>query len=76
MQMTFHIDDGVMAPLKREAERQGHTMLELLEVALLPLLRSNRRRKKIVALQTFCGGNIPVDISDREAVYHPTEAAR
>jgi len=51
-------------------------MLELLEVALLPLLRSKRRRKKIVALQTFCGGNIPVDISDREAVYHPTEAAR
>lgn len=76
MQTTLHIADSV-APLKRE--RPGHTMLELLEVALCPLLRSNRRGKKIVALQAICGGNIPVDISDisdREVVYHSTEAVR
>ena len=68
MKTILNIDDNVMAELQREVARQGGTMSELLEPALRPLLGSNRRRKKIVALQTFRSG-------DRAAVYHATETA-
>ena len=35
MKTTLNIDDTVMAQLKREAARQGRTMSELVETALL-----------------------------------------
>jgi Arc/MetJ family transcription regulator len=44
MKTTLNIDDSVMAELKREAERQGRTMSELVETALRLLLRSQRKR--------------------------------
>jgi hypothetical protein len=53
---TLNIDDTVMAELKREAVRQGCTMSELVESALRLLLRSHRKRKKLVALPTFHSG--------------------
>jgi len=56
-----------MADLKREAARQGRTMSELVESALRLLLRSQRKRKKIVALPTFHSGGALVDIADRRA---------
>jgi Arc/MetJ family transcription regulator len=73
MKTTLNIDDTVMAELKREAARQGRTMSELVESALRLLLRSHRRREKIVALPTFRSGGTLVDMANREALYHAME---
>ena len=73
MKMTFNIDDTVIAELKREAVRQGRTMSELVETALRLLLRSQRKREKIVALPSFHSGGTLVDIADRDARYQAME---
>ena len=73
MKTTLNIDDKVMADLKREAARQGRTMSELVESALRLLLRSQRKRAKIVALLTFHSGGALVDVADRDALYQAME---
>ena len=73
MKTTLNIDDKVMADLKREAARQGRTMSELVESALRLLLRSHRKRPKIVALPTFHSGGALVDVADRDALYQAME---
>ena len=73
MKTTLNIDDTVMAELKREAVRQGRTMSELVETALRLLLRSQRKREKIVALPSFHSGGNLVDIADRDALYQAME---
>jgi len=73
MKATLNIDDSVVAELKREAARKGRTMSELVESALRQLLRSHRKRQKIVALLTFRSGGTLVDIADREALYQAME---
>ena len=73
MKTTLNIDDKVMAELKREAVRQGRTMSEMVESALRLLLRSHRRREKVIALPTFRSGGALVDIADRDALYQAME---
>ena len=73
MKTTLNIDDTIMAELKREAARQGRTMSELVETALRLLLRSHRKREKLVALPTFHSGGTLVDIADRNALYQAME---
>ena len=73
MKTTLNIDDTVMAELKREAVRQGRTMSELVETALRLLLRSQRKREKIVVLPSFHSGGTLVDIADRDALYQAME---
>jgi plasmid stability protein len=73
MKTTLNIDDKVMAKLKREAARQGRTMSEMVESALRLLLRSHRKREKIVALPTFRSGGALVDVADRDALYQAME---
>jgi hypothetical protein len=60
----------VMAELKREAARQGHTMSELVETALRLLLASQRKPGRIPALPKFRSGGALVDVADRDALYH------
>ena len=62
-----------MAELRREAARQGRTMSELVESALRLLLRSRRKREKLIALPTFHSGGALVDIADRNALYQAIE---
>jgi Arc/MetJ family transcription regulator len=73
MKTTLNIDDTIMAELKREAARQGRTMSELVESALRLLLRSHRKREKLVALPTFHSGGALVDIAHRDALYQVME---
>ncbi len=73
MKTTLNIDATVMAELKREAARQGRTMSELVETALRLLLRSQKKRKTLLALPTFDGGEPLVDIADRNALYDAME---
>jgi Arc/MetJ family transcription regulator len=73
MKTTLNIDDTIMAELKREAARQGRTMSELVESALRLLLRSHRKREKLVALPTFHSGGTLIDIADRNALYQAME---
>jgi len=73
MKTTLNIDDTIMAELKREAARQGRTMSELVETALRLLLRSYRKREKLVALPTFHSGGVLVDIADRNVLYQAME---
>jgi len=69
MKTTLNIDDTVMNDLKREAARQGRTMSEMVETALRLLLRSQRKRQAVPDLPTFDGGESPIDIADRDALY-------
>jgi hypothetical protein len=73
MKTTLNIDDTIMAELRREAARQGRTMSELVESALRLLLRSRRKREKLIALPTFHSGGPLVDIADRNALYQAME---
>ena len=73
MKTTLNIDDTIMAELRREAARQGRTMSEMVESALRLLLRSHRRREKVIALPTFRSGGALVDIADRDALYQAME---
>ena len=70
MKTTLNIDDTVMAELKREAARQGRTMSELVETALRLLLASRRKRRRIPVLPKFRSGGAPVNVADRDALYH------
>jgi Arc/MetJ family transcription regulator len=74
MKTTLNIDDTIMAELRREAARQGRTMSELVESALRLLLRSRRKREKLIALPTFHSGGALVDIADRNALYQAMES--
>jgi hypothetical protein len=73
MKTTLNIDDSVMAELKREAERQGRTMFELVETALRLLPHSQRKPGRIPALPVFRSGGTLVDIADRDALYQAME---
>ncbi len=55
MKTTFRIDDTVMAQLKREANRQGRTMSDLVETALRTLFREQRRPSTLDSLPGFHG---------------------
>lgn len=73
MKTTLSIDDSVMAQLKREADRQGRTMSELVETALRLLFRPRREQRESREFPTFKSGGALVDVSDREALYHAME---
>lgn len=69
MKTTLMIDDTVMAQLKRESVRQGKTMSELVEAALRMLFRAQKASPDLPPLPTFDGGEMLVDIADRDALY-------
>lgn len=69
MKTTLVIDDQVMAKLKQEAARRGKTISELVESALRLFLRPAPRAKELPTLPTFKGGELLVDICDREKLY-------
>jgi len=47
----------------------GRFYQSIVETALRLLLRSQRKREKIVALPSFRSGGALVDIADRDALY-------
>ena len=69
MKTILHIDDSVMAQLKREAARQGRTMSELVETALRMLFRTRNKKEEIPPLPSFRSGGARVDVADRDALY-------
>jgi hypothetical protein len=73
MKTPLNIDGIVMAKLKREAARQGRRISEVVETALRLLLRLQRTQDTIPALPRFRSGGTPVDIADRDALYHAME---
>jgi ribbon-helix-helix CopG family protein len=73
MKTTLHIDDTVMAQLKREAVRQGRTMSDLVETALRLLFRSQKKREDLPDLPSFHSGGALVEIADRDALYQAME---
>ncbi|MFN0008280.1 MAG: ribbon-helix-helix protein, CopG family [Planctomycetota bacterium] len=69
MKTTLVIDDQVMAKLKQEAARRGKTISELVESALRLFLRPASQVKELPPLPTFDGGELLVDICDKEKLY-------
>jgi hypothetical protein len=70
---TLDIDDGVMASLEREANTQGRTIDELVEMALRLFLQTRNEQRDVGPLPTFKSGGHLVDIADRQALYRATE---
>jgi hypothetical protein len=73
MKTTLNLDDSVMRRLKREAQRQGRTMSDLVETALRLFLRRPKEAHDLPPLPTFSGGRPLVDVADREALYRAME---
>ena len=73
MKTTLHIDDSVMAQLKRESIRQGRTMSDLVETALRLLFRPRKDAPAPRELPTFRSGGALVDVADRNELYRATE---
>ena len=69
MKTTLVIDDQVLSRLKQEAARRGTTISELVESALRLFLRPPQASKKLPPLPTFDGGELLVDICDKEKLY-------
>lgn len=69
MKTTLSISDATMRELKREAARQGRTMSELVEAALRALLHAPTPARELPPLPEFHGGDLLVDVADREALY-------
>ncbi|MBV8977820.1 MAG: CopG family transcriptional regulator [Alphaproteobacteria bacterium] len=73
MKTTLNIDDTVMAQLKREAVRQGRTMSDLVETALRNLFRAQKAKVDLPPLPVFHGGELLVDVDNRDALYRAME---
>lgn len=75
MKTTLNIDDTVMTRLRREANRQGRTMSELVEMALRLLFQSAgpKSKTKLPPLPRMHSGGHLVDIADRNALYQAME---
>ena len=73
MKTTLNIDDAVMAELKHEAKRQGCTVSELVETALRCYFQTQNDFTKLPPLPIFHGGQVLVDIADRDALYRAME---
>lgn len=75
MKTTLVIDDTILDKLRRAAAKEGTTISKLVEAALRSFLE---RRKapppKLAPLPVFAGGEMLVDIADREALYRAMEA--
>ncbi len=71
MKTTLVIDDSVMARLREEAARQRTTISALVEGALRTLLEPGPESAapSLLPLPVFDGGELLVDIADREALY-------
>jgi Arc/MetJ family transcription regulator len=68
MKTTLVLGDALARDLRRAAKERGTTMSRLVEDALRRLLREPRTRRTAIALPSFDGGRILVDIADREAL--------
>ncbi|HAK93956.1 MAG TPA: hypothetical protein DCM87_02830 [Planctomycetes bacterium] len=74
MKTTLVIDDGVFSRLKQEAARRKITMSALVESALRTFLTQRPGRgAKLPPLPSFDGGNVLVDVADRDALYRAME---
>lgn len=74
MKTTLNISDPVMKDLRKEAQRSGRTMSELVETALRAMLATRAPRKAPPALPAFRGGRPRVDVANREALYDIMES--
>lgn len=74
MKTTLNISDPVMRDLRREAQRSGRTMSELVETALRSMLAARRPREAPPPLPVFSGGKPRVDVANREALYGVMES--
>ena len=72
MKTTLNISDATMHELKREAVRQGRTMSELVEAASAPL-HGPKPARELPPLPEFHGGDLLVDVADRQALYDVME---
>lgn len=69
MKAVLDIDDSVMQRLREEAVRRGTPMSSLVEAGLRLVLAPEAAANKADELPSWNGGEEPVDISDREALY-------
>lgn len=76
MKTTLNIDDSVMERLKAEAARRGTTMSALVEEGLRRILEEPRgdAMERSWDPPTWQGGQLRVDISNRDVLYAAMES--
>jgi hypothetical protein len=76
MKTTLVISDRVMARLRERASREGTTISRLVEAALrrfLDVSEQKSSRERLPPLPAFHGGDLLVDVTDRDALYEAME---
>ena len=79
MKTTLNIDDTVMQRLREEAPRRGTTMSALVEAGIRRILDegvdADPTPRSIPPLPTWQGGEMLVDVSNRDELYRVMEEA-
>ncbi len=73
MKTTLTISDVTMLEVKREAARRRQTMSELVEAALRAIVESEPRKVDLPPLPEFGGGELRVNVANRDALYNVME---
>ncbi len=71
MKTTLVLDDALLAKVRERARREGVSMSSVVEEALVRMLAGEPAHggPALVDLPTFHGGELLVDIADRNALY-------
>ena len=79
MKTTLDIDDSLMQALREEAERRGTTMSALVEAGLRRILfvdpAAETSSDPLPPLPTRPGGELLVDVSNRDELYEAMDEA-
>jgi hypothetical protein len=73
MKTTLTISDVTMIEVKREAARRRLTMSELVEAALRAIIEPERHEVDLPPLPEFDGGELRVNVANRDALYNAME---
>ncbi len=74
MRTTLIISDPVMLKVRKAALKQHKTLSDIVEFALRRMFEPGKPApEKLPKIPTFRGGDLKVDISNREALYQTME---
>lgn len=69
MKTTLDISDQTMNAIRREAERRGETVSEVIEAALRTAIEPMRQAGELPPLPEYSSGGLLVDIANRDTLY-------
>lgn len=69
MKTTLDISEQTMDAIRREADRRGETVSEVIEAALRTVAEPSHRAGDLPPLPEYSSGGLLVDIANRNVLY-------